>query len=293
MSSPHVVGSVAELHVVIRAARARGERVALVPTMGALHRGHLGLVGEARRRADRVVASVFVNPTQFAPGEDFDRYPRDLAGDRAALADAGVDVLFAPGVDEVYPPGDATRVRVGGLTDVLCGPLRPGHFEGVATVVTKLLCAALPDVAVFGRKDYQQLAVIRRLVADLLLPVEIVGMATVREADGLAMSSRNAYLSAEGRTRAARIARGLAAAACAFDAGERRVSALEAIVRAELEAAGATIEYVSVADPDSLAPLPADGSAGARALVAVAVRIDGTRLIDNVVLGEEQLGPFG
>lgn len=293
MSSLHVVTSVAELQAHLRSARARGERVALVPTMGALHRGHLGLVDEARRRADRVVASVFVNPTQFAPGEDFDRYPRDLPGDRAALADAGADLLFAPPAEEIYPPGDATRVRVGRLTEVLCGPLRPGHFEGVATVVTKLFGAVLPDVAVFGRKDYQQLAVIRRLVTDLLLPIEIVGVPTVREADGLAMSSRNAYLSADGRARAGRIARGLASALAAFDSGERRVATLEALVRAELAAANAAVEYVAVADPDSLAPIPEVVSVEGRALVAVAVRVDGTRLIDNVVLGEERLGPFG
>lgn len=267
--------------MVIRAARARGERVALVPTMGALHRGHLGLVGEARRRADRVVASVFVNPTQFAPGEDFDRYPRDLAGDRAALADAGVDVLFAPGVDEVYPPGDATRVRVGGLTDVLCGPLRPGHFEGVATVVTKLLCATLPDVAVFGRKDYQQLAVIRRLVADLLLPVEIVGMATVREADGLAMSSRNVYLSPDERVRATAMHRALRHAAAKIAEGEvighEMTEAREILV-----GAGFAVDYIEARHAETLERIARRIEGPIRLLAAA--RLGRTRLIDNIAV---------
>ena len=197
-------------------ARARGERVALVPTMGALHAGHLALVAEAQRRADFVVASVFVNPTQFGPKEDLDKYPRTLEADRQLVASAGGAGVFAPAPGLMYPPGDETRVRVGNTAGSLCGKHRPGHFEGVATVVTKLLTVTGRCVAVFGRKDYQQLAVIRRLVADLLLPTEIVGVPTVRESDGLAMSSRNAYLSAEARKLARAIPQGLSEAVRAF-----------------------------------------------------------------------------
>lgn len=275
------------------AARARGERVALVPTMGALHRGHLALVEEARRRVASggrrglVAMSVFVNPTQFGPKEDFARYPRDLEGDRAKARSAGVDVLFAPTVEQMYPPGDQTRVRVGSLAEPLCGAHRPGHFEGVATVVAKLFALAGPCVAVFGRKDYQQLQVIRRMATDLGFPVEVVGMPTVREADGLAMSSRNAYLSAEERQRALSIPRALAAVAAAFARGERRAGELERTARAVVEPVASAIDYVSVADPETLAVATGDERVGERALVAIAVRIGGTRLIDNVVLGEE------
>ncbi len=256
--------------------------------MGALHEGHLGLAREARRRgAGWVAVSIFVNPTQFGPGEDFDRYPRDLDGDVEKLRGAGVDAVFCPRPDAMYPPGDATRVRVERLSGELCGPLRPGHFEGVATVVTKLLALAGPCVALFGRKDYQQLQMIRRLVADLWLPVEVVGVPTVRERDGLAMSSRNAYLSPAERARALAIARGLADCHRLFASGERRAGALRLAALAPVEASFDSIDYVSVADADSLAPFAEDASVPARALVAVAARVGKTRLIDNTVLGEE------
>jgi pantoate--beta-alanine ligase len=261
-------------------------RLGFVPTMGALHEGHLRLVDEARARADFVVVSIFVNPTQFGPNEDFYRYPRDLERDSALLAGRGVQLVFAPEPDAMYPAGDATRVRVDALSQGLCGAFRPGHFEGVATVVTKLLGLVGPSVAVFGRKDYQQLAIVRRLVRDLFLPVEIVGHPIVREPDGLAMSSRNAYLSPEERSRARSISRALAASARAFAAGERRGAALADLARREIAAAVDRIDYVEIADPDSLASL-ADRSVDERALLAIACHIGKTRLIDNVVLGDD------
>lgn len=267
------------------AARARGARVGLVPTMGALHDGHLALVREARKSADFVVCSIFVNPTQFGPNEDFSRYPRDLEGDMRKLAEA--DLVFAPEAGAMYPPGDETRVRVGALAAHLCGPHRPGHFEGVATVVTKLFAIAGPCTAVFGKKDYQQLAILRRVATDLFLPVTVVGHPIVREPDGLAMSSRNAYLSAEERARALALSRGLSAAARSFAAGERRAGALRATVLAEVHPAATSIDYVAVADADAVVPYDDAEDVGDRALVAVACRIGTTRLIDNVVLGED------
>jgi pantoate--beta-alanine ligase len=268
-------------------ARSHGLRVGLVPTMGALHEGHLALLHEAKRRAAFVAVTVFVNPTQFGPNEDLARYPRDLERDAGACETAGASAVFAPAAASMYPPGDEARVHVGATAEGLCGAFRPGHFEGVATVVTKLFAVTGPCVAVFGRKDYQQLQVIRRLVRDLLLPVEIIGMRTVREPDGLAMSSRNAYLSAEQRRAALAIPRGLAAAARAFDAGERRAGALTALVRAEVERIATSIDYVSVADPESLRVLGAEELAGSRALCALAARLSSARLIDNLVLGED------
>ncbi|MDB4944972.1 MAG: Pantoate--beta-alanine ligase, partial [Labilithrix sp.] len=219
MASPMVVRTPEEARAACEAARARGSRVGLVPTMGALHDGHLALVREARQHADFVMCSIFVNPTQFGPGEDFGRYPRDLAGDVAKLI--GASVVLAPEPSAMYPEGDETRVRVGAIAEHLCGPHRPGHFEGVATVCSKLFAIAGPCTAVFGKKDYQQLAVLRRVARDLFFPVNIVGHPIVREADGLAMSSRNAYLSADERARALGLSRGLDAAARAFAAGER------------------------------------------------------------------------
>jgi pantoate--beta-alanine ligase len=266
------------------AARAAGSTVGFVPTMGALHEGHLALAREARRRAAFVAASIFVNPIQFGPGEDFTRYPRDLDGDVAKLAAAGVDVVFAPSSAEMYPPGDDTRVRVGAVTAPLEGTFRPTHFEGVTTVVAKLFAAIGPCVAVFGRKDYQQLLVVRRMARDLLLPVEIVGHPIVREADGLALSSRNAYLSAAERARALGIVRGLDAAALLFEGGERDPRALERVARASIEPAATSIDYVEARDADTLAPL---STVAGRAVLAVACRVGTTRLIDNVVLGED------
>lgn len=256
--------------------------------MGALHEGHLSLVDRARRDADFVAVSIFVNPTQFGPNEDFARYPRDLARDVALLAPRGASLVFAPDPSRMYLPGDATRVRVDSLTSTLCGPFRPGHFEGVATVVTKLLALAGPSVAVFGRKDYQQLAVIRRLVRDLFLPVTVVGHPIVREADGLAMSSRNAYLSAEERSRALALSRGLAGAARAFGSGERRAAALVDLVRAEVVPVADSIDYIEVVDDASLSEVPDGIITSDRALLAVACHIGRTRLIDNVILGEAE-----
>jgi pantoate--beta-alanine ligase len=269
------------------AARARGERVGLVPTMGALHAGHLALVEEARRRAGMVAVSIFVNPTQFGPNEDFARYPRSLEADRDAVAAAGAHGVFAPEVSAMYPPGDETRVRVGATAEPLCGRHRPGHFEGVATIVTKLFALAGPCVAVFGRKDYQQLQVIRRLTRDLWLPVEIVGARTMRERDGVAMSSRNAYLTAAQRASARAIPRALAQVHAAFERGERDAGVLAAMARAVVEGVASSIDYVDVADPESLRLLGAGERAGDRALCAIAVRIGGARLIDNIVLGED------
>lgn len=267
------------------AARARGAVVGFVPTMGALHEGHLALVREARRRAGFVVCSIFVNPTQFGPGEDLARYPRDLEGDLRKLD--GVDVVFAPEPAAMYVPGERTRVRVEGLTAHLCGPVRPGHFEGVTTIVAKLFSIVGPSVAVFGRKDFQQLAVIQRMTRDLFFPVDVVGHPIVRERDGLAMSSRNAYLSADERTRALGLSRGLGAAAGAFARGERRAGALQQLALAEIEPVATSIDYVSIADVEALTPIPADAAVPERVLLAVACRIGRTRLIDNVVLGED------
>jgi len=251
--------------------------------MGALHDGHLALVREARRRSDVVVVSIFVNPTQFGPGEDLARYPRDLAGDLAKLADA--DLVFAPDAEAMYPPGDETRVRVGALAEPLCGPFRPGHFEGVATVVTKLLALVGPAVAVFGQKDYQQLAVLRRVVTDLFLPVEIVGHPIVREADGLAMSSRNAYLSPADRARAVELSRGLFEAARLFAGGERDARALRAAILARVTPVAASIDYVDVVHPDTLVPWRDGERTGDRAVAALACRVGATRLLDNVAMG--------
>ncbi len=273
--------TVAELRAATAAFRQAGERVALVPTMGALHAGHLALIAEARRRAGRVIASVFVNPTQFGPGEDFDRYPRQLEADARLLAEAGCDLLFAPAAEEVYPPGFATAVRVRGLSERWCGTFRPGHFEGVATIVLKLLHMAAPDLALFGEKDWQQLAIIRRLVRDLDLPVEIVGVPTVRAEDGLALSSRNAYLEGGARAAAAALPRVLRAAAAALAAGGP-VEATLAQARADLAAAGFDpIDYLALVDEETLAPLDRLAP-GARLLAAA--RIGGTRLIDNLAV---------
>ena len=269
-------------------ARAKGLRVAIVPTMGALHAGHMALVRDATQRADFVVVSIFVNPTQFGPNEDFARYPRDLDKDAALCRDNGAHAVFAPTVAAMYPPGDETRVRVGKTAEPFCGPHRPGHFEGVATIVTKLLVLAGPSTAVFGRKDYQQLQVIRRFAQDLFLPNEIVGAQTIREPDGLAMSSRNAYLSAEDRQNALSLAKGLSAAHAAFSRGERRASLLVGLVRAPLEAVARSIDYVDIADADSLALFSGDDTVAERSVIAIAARIGPARLIDNVVLGEDR-----
>jgi len=287
MPPPEVLRTVHELRSAAERVRARGGSLGLVPTMGALHEGHSALMREARKRTTTTAVTIFVNPTQFGPKEDLARYPRDLAGDIDKCAAEGVSIVFSPDVAEMYPPGEHTRVRVSGLTDYLCGASRPGHFEGVATVVTKLFAAAGPSVAVFGRKDYQQLQVIRRMTRDLLLPVDIVGFPTVRESDGLALSSRNAFLSAEDRARALGIPLSLSRALERFRTGERRVRDLREPVRAALEEAGLRIDYVTIADADELTPFDETATVENRALLAVAAFAGNTRLIDNVVFGED------
>lgn len=267
--------------------RAEGLRVGFVPTMGALHAGHAALVERAGAECDRVVASVFVNPTQFGPGEDFARYPRTLEADLNLLERAGADAAFTPDAKEVYPDGFATTVRVGPLGEVLCGAVRPGHFDGVATVMARLLGLVRPDAAYFGQKDYQQWLVIRRVVRDLGVPVEIVRCATVREPDGLAMSSRNAYLSPKDRLRAQAMPEALRLGAKRFAAGERdTVPVLEAM-REVLAAGCDALDYAAACDPDTLAPTArlAEGT-----VLLVAARVGGARLIDNVVLPESVPG---
>jgi pantoate--beta-alanine ligase len=270
------------------AERAAGRRIALVPTMGALHAGHLALVDEARRRAQFVVVSIFVNPAQFNAAADLAAYPRTLASDLKACREHGVDVVFLPSAAELYPPGYQSWIEVTELAKPLCGVTRPGHFRGVATVVAKLVIAAKPHVAVFGAKDYQQLALIRRLVVDLGLDVEIVGHEIVREPDGLAMSSRNVHLTPETRLQARALSRALDLAQRAVDAGERSRNALEALVQQELaRAALAKLDYAELRDPETLAPAPE--YLIAPALLALAVFFpktggDAVRLIDNRVL---------
>ncbi|MFH6785351.1 MULTISPECIES: pantoate--beta-alanine ligase [Methylobacterium] len=274
-------GDVAALRARIGAWRAAGEAVALVPTMGALHEGHLSLVRQARETCRRVVVSIFVNPTQFGPNEDFSRYPRVLEADLALLAEVGADAAYLPDVATMYPPGFSTTVTVAGLTDVLCGPLRPGHFAGVATVVTKLLLQSLPDRAMFGEKDFQQLQVIRRATRDLDIPVVIEGVPTLREADGLAMSSRNRYLSDEERRAAPAMYHVLRQVAERVRGGAPTGPALDE-GRAALATAGFTpVQYLSVNDAESLAPLDRVGSP---ARVLAAAYLGRTRLIDNVAV---------
>jgi pantoate--beta-alanine ligase len=277
-----VVTTAAEVRAITAAWRGKGERAALVPTMGYLHEGHLSLMREGRRRAERVAVSIFVNPLQFGPKEDLARYPRDLEGDLAKCGSVGVDLVFHPEPAEMYPPGFQTSVDVGPLSQGLCGASRPGHFRGVATVVTKLLALFLADVAIFGRKDYQQLKIIERVARDLALPSEIVGAPIVREPDGLAMSSRNAYLSPDERRRALSLQAGLQAARGLFAAGKRDVDSLRGAVLEQLEKAEARPDYVELRDAQSLEALPL---ASADSMLFVAAFLGKTRLIDNVVLG--------
>jgi pantoate--beta-alanine ligase len=279
--APLIVRTVTDLRRQLDAWRAENRRIGLVPTMGALHEGHLSLVGRAREAADRVVASVFVNPTQFAPGEDFDAYPRDEARDAALLAQAGCDLLFAPTPAEMYPPRFSTTVTVAGVSEPLEGQSRPSHFSGVATVVAKLLIQARPDAAVFGEKDYQQLLVIKRLARDLDLPTEIIGAPTVRAEDGLALSSRNAYLSPAERQIAASL--NVVLLNCArFLAEGEPVAPAEAEAAEELMAAGFDVlEYVQVRHAEDLSRLGPGPIGAAPARVLAAVRLGKTRLIDN------------
>ncbi|WP_253256536.1 MULTISPECIES: pantoate--beta-alanine ligase [unclassified Neomoorella] len=264
------------------AARQQGKSIGLVPTMGYLHEGHLTLARTAREQNDVVIMSIFVNPTQFGPGEDLERYPRDLERDQKLAAAAGVDAIFAPAVAEMYPPGYATYVQVEGLTEVLCGASRPGHFRGVATVVSKLFNIVQPDRAYFGLKDYQQAVVIKRLVRDLNFPVDIITVPTVRESDGLALSSRNKYLSPEERQSALSLYRALNIGADLIRSGERRAAVVrEAMAQEILSRPGTRIDYVAVNDAETLEPL--DEIKG-RVLLALAVWVGNTRLIDNLTL---------
>ncbi|TSK08486.1 MAG: pantoate--beta-alanine ligase [Geobacter sp.] len=277
-----VIESVAQMQ---QFARERRGEIALVPTMGYLHEGHASLMTEARRRAKTVVVSIFVNPTQFGVNEDLDSYPRDLERDKKVAAAAGVDVIFAPKAADMYPEGYQSYLNVEELTTHLCGASRPGHFRGVTTVVAKLFNIVMPTLAVFGKKDFQQLAVIRRMVKDFNFDVEIVGMPIVREADGLALSSRNARLTPEQRKEALCLSRAIAAVRDAFGKGERSVAVLKekalAVIGAEK---GAEVDYLEFRDQDSLLP---QEQANERTLLALAVRVGSVRLIDNSVLGEE------
>ena len=275
------VASPARVHALVEGWKRAGLRVAFVPTMGAIHEGHLSLVRRARAAADRVVASIFVNPLQFGPGEDFAHYPRPVRRDRALLAGAGVDLLWEPRGVDLYPPGHRTRVRVAGLGDGLEGATRPGHFEGVTTVVLILLEVVAPDVLWLGQKDAQQAVLIERMALDLRLPVKVRRAPTVREPDGLARSSRNAYLGPAERAQAVALSRGLAAARAALAAGERSAARVARAVRAVWRRHPLVREdYVAVVDAQTLEPVK-DVRAGRRLLVAVAARVGPARLIDN------------
>lgn len=278
-----ITREIAATRASVAAARRSGRRIGLVPTMGYLHAGHLSLIAAARRDDCWPVVSLFVNPTQFGPHEDYNRYPRDEAGDVRQCAQAGVELLFAPPAEVMYPAGAATRIHVSGLTDTLCGPCRPGHFDGVATVVTKLFNIVQPERAYFGEKDAQQLAVIRRMTLDLDLPIEIVGCPIVREPDGLALSSRNAMLAPDERARAVALYQSLRAAEQLIAGGERDVEALTAAMRCLIDAARPTrIDYISFVHPQTLQPV---ARVTGPTLIALAVRIGTTRLIDNMLLG--------
>ena len=261
------------------ALRLRGKRIAFVPTMGYLHEGHLSLLREARKRGDVLVLSIYVNPTQFGPKEDLGRYPRDEAGDLAKAESCGVDLAFLPA--NLYPDGFQTYIQVRELEQPLCGASRPGHFIGVATVVAKLFQLVRPHVALFGRKDFQQLAIIRRMVRDLDFDLEIVGMPIVREPDGLAMSSRNAYLKGDERQRALCLSRGLAAARERFAAGERDGAKLVAAARAQVEQGATRVDYVELRDAESLATVE---RVDRPCVIAIAAFVGTTRLIDNDIL---------
>jgi pantoate--beta-alanine ligase len=279
------LAEVTALRAWTREQRAAGRRIGLVPTMGFLHDGHLALVDEARRRCDAVVMSIFVNPLQFGPQEDLSRYPRDLARDRRLAEERGVDLLFLPTEAVMYPPGTVTRVAPGPAAEEWEGAARPGHFVGVLTVVAKLFHLVEPDVAVFGQKDIQQAVLIRQMVRDLDWPIELAVVPTVRDPDGLAMSSRNVYLDEEGRRSALGLSAALRAAADAWRAGETDAERLRACMRTAVERhPGLEIEYFAIVDPESFRAV---AIAGAGSVVAVAGRVGRARLIDNLVLGQE------
>lgn len=277
------IKTVRELRAAVARARGEGKRIALVPTMGNLHAGHIALVEKAKQRADFVVASIFVNPLQFGPTEDLDNYPRTLAADQEKLLGAGCNLLFVPSVEEMYPGGlmSQTRVSVLGVSEGLCGDRRPGHFDGVATVVTKLFNIALPDIAVFGEKDFQQLAVIRTMVRDLNMPVQIIGEPTVRATDGLALSSRNGYLSEEQRAIAPALYRTLCDTAAAIKTGERDFAKLVREGLAALVQSGFRPDYLEIREANTLQPASAQDR---QLIVLAAAFIGNTRLIDNLSL---------
>ena len=281
------IREIAALREAIASFRAAGERIALVPTMGALHAGHIALVEEARRVATRVVVSIFVNPRQFGAGEDLDRYPRREGADARMLTDAGCDVLWTPSPEMMYPAGYATNVSVAGVSEGLDGAARPGHFDGVATVVAKLFNQVRPDVALFGNKDFQQLTVIRRMAADLDFGIEIIGVQTQRDDDGLALSSRNLYLSDEDRARAVALPRALGVAARAIARGDDAGEALATAQSALLSAGFDSVDYVAMVDAETLAEMP--GADRPRRLLAAA-RIGGTRLIDTIPIEDDTQG---
>ncbi len=277
------ITTVSDLRARLAAARVAGRTIGLVPTLGALHEGHLSLIAKARAECGFVVVSIFVNPTQFAPGTDFERYPRDLQGDVEKASRVGADVIFAPSAEEIYPPGDSTFVEVTGpLVECLCGPHRPNHFRGVTTVCARLFTIAAPEKAYFGEKDYQQLLVIEQMVRDLKFPVEIVPVPTVREPDGLAMSSRNAYLSPEEREAAAVLSRGLFAARERFEHGEREAAALIEEARRIIEGEPrVTLQYLELREAETL---EAFETVERKAVLALAAFVGEARLIDNVVM---------
>ena len=281
-----LIHDVQEMQQTVSGLKRNDKRIAFVPTMGFLHEGHASLLREGRKQGDILVLSIFVNPTQFGPNEDLDRYPRNLEGDCALAESCGVDIVFVPTASGMYPPGFQTTVALGPLTEPLCGASRPGHFNGVAVVVTKLFGIVQPDVALFGKKDYQQLAIIRQMTADLNLPVEVVGMPIVREPDGLAMSSRNSYLTPEQRQQALCLHRAILKVRELFAAGETGVELLLASARRIIAAVPeATIDYLELRDGITLAPVE---QAANGTLLALAVKVGSTRLIDNTLLGDER-----
>ena len=279
--------TIAGLRAALAAHRHAGRRIALVPTMGFLHEGHLALVDAARSQADVVVMSIFVNPRQFQPGEDFDNYPRDLAHDHALAEARRVDILFTPDVGEMYGSGDELRIVAGETAARWEGEFRPGHFDGVLTVVAKLFNIVQPDVVCFGQKDIQQVTLIRRMIQELDIPVRLHISPTVREADGLARSSRNVYLSPAERVQALALSRALRAVEAAFEQGETNAAALERVVRTVLEEEPEiTTDYIAVVEPRRLAPV---STVDAGTIIALAARVGRTRLIDNVILGDEDV----
>ena len=277
------IQKITEMQEISDGLRRRGERIGLVPTMGYLHEAHLSLVRKAKEFSDIIVVSIFVNPTQFGPGEDFERYPRDEAGDSAKLEKEGVDFIFIPETNEMYPPGYQTYVGVEEVSKGLCGDFRPGHFRGVATVVAKLFNIVKPDVAIFGEKDYQQLLVIKRMVKDLNFDIKIIPGVLIRDEDGMAMSSRNTYLSPEERQRALILHRSLLKGKNLFQSGERKASALlNAVTESIKSVDGVTVQYVEIRDAETLEKIE---NVDKTAVVALAAIVGSVRLIDNIIIG--------